>query len=411
MATNEIFVYAHWSEEPILMGILQVDLLRGKEVYAFQFDKVWLTQKYNFYLDPDLQLYPGFQYPKEKANFGIFLDSAPDRWGRILMQRREAYQARLEQRKPRTLQDSDYLLGVHDSFRMGALRFKTGKINGVFENSQDELAAPPFARLRELEHASLQFENEVVNDENMRKWLHILLAPGSSLGGARPKANVADEKQNLWIAKFPAKNDTFNVGAWEMTAHTLAKMSGIETCEIQALKLNSDYHTFLIQRFDRKGNEKRNHFASAMALLGFVDGQEGASYLHLAEFIQRYGSHTKTDLAELWKRIVFNICIKNTDDHLRNHGFLLTDKGWKLSPVYDLNPVPSSTGLSLNINEIDNRLDLELALEVTPIFGINLLQAKQIITEVKLATSKWQTIAKNQGISRNEMERMEAAFI
>lgn len=408
MSSKEIFVYSNWHPDPLLIGKLQVDVLRGKEVYAFTYDDNWLKSNYNFYIDPDIQNYPGYQYPAGKSNFGIFLDSSPDRWGRTLMQRREAIIAKQENRTPKKLNESDFMLGVQDDYRLGALRFKTRK-DGVFESQNENMPTPPFATLRELETACMQFENDIVTDSDSHKWLQILMAPGSSLGGARPKANVADESKNLWIAKFPAKNDTYDIGAWEFVSHLLAKNAGLITTESSIIKLNSNYRTFIIKRFDRE-KQTRIHFASAMALLGFVDGQENASYLHMAEFIQKSSVNTTNDLKELWKRIVFNISIKNTDDHLRNHGFLLTPSGWTLSPVYDLNPVPNTTGLSINISETDNSLHMELAYEVAPFFGINLTQAKAIEAQIKASVSKWNTIAKMQGISRNEIEMMENAF-
>ncbi len=249
-------------------------------------------------------------------------------------------------RKPRPLFESDYLLGVFDQYRMGALRFRLME-NGPFLNEDIALAAPPFTSLRALEEASIQLEaDDAIDKPAFAKWLNMLLSPGSSLGGARPKASVIDTAGQLWIAKFPSKRDDRNIGGWEWVVNELAKKAGLHVAEGQAKKFTRAHHTYLTKRFDRIG-DKRIHFASAMTLLGRNDGADaasGASYLELMDFITKFGGNATEDLKELWKRIVFNICISNSDDHLRNHGFLLTSKGWILSPGYDINPVPFATG-------------------------------------------------------------------
>lgn len=409
---RSILVYADWVSlgKPIRMGTLHAAQIKGREVFSFEYDHDWL-QSGSQPLDPDLQLYSGPQYLQEgKSNFGIFLDSSPDRWGRVLMDRREALLARQEERKAKTFFETDYLLGVYDGHRMGALRFKESE-EGQFLNNDSMMAAPPWTSIRELEQASLQLEEDG-DDAEQLKWLNLLMAPGSSLGGARPKASVLDEKGNLWIAKFPSKNDDRDIGAWEMVVHELAIKGGLDVSKSMTGTFHSKQHTFLTKRFDRKGN-KRIHFASAMTLLGHTDGtnhEAGVSYLDLAEFIMRNGVNVNEDLEELWRRIVFYICVSNTDDHLRNHGFLLTDTGWKLSPAYDINPVEKATGLSLNISEKDNALDLDLALEVAPYFRVSSKRAGSIITGIKKATLPWNKIAAKMGISKREQERMAKAF-
>ncbi len=411
---KNIFVYANWNseEEPSLLGILSSDIIRGKEVFSFQYDKNWLKENSNFILDPQLQYFEGLQYNSgEKSNFGIFLDSSPDRWGRLLMKRREALIAKREGRKPLILNESDFLLGVFDENRMGGLRFKLDP-QKEFLNSNKELAAPPFTTLRELEYASLKLEDEV-DDENSLHWLNMLMAPGSSLGGARPKASVRDPSGNLWIAKFPSKNDDVNIGAWEFIAMEISKQVGINVANFDAQKFSNEYHTFLSQRFDRNINGKRIHFASAMTLLGYNDGadyHEGVSYLEIAEFISRNGANINLDLKELWTRIILNIGIKNTDDHLRNHGFLLSENGWILSPAFDINPNPFGSGLTLNISEDDNSLDFELALSVIDYFRLKEGEALQIINKVKSSIKNWEKLANSIKISREEQYRMKAAF-
>jgi serine/threonine-protein kinase HipA len=261
-----------------------------------------------------------------------------------------------------------------------------------------------------LEYAACQLENELIdNDTEILRWLTMLIAPGSSLGGARPKAGVADENGDLWIAKFPSKNDDIDVGAWEMIVNELAQKAGLRVAQAQARKFYGKRHTFLTKRFDRNG-KNRIHFASAMTLLGYIDGVDGVSYLELAEFIQRNGANAAADLEELFRRIVFNICVSNTDDHLRNHGFQLTRQGWTLSPAYDLNPNPRGTGLNLNISEADNALDLSLAMEVAPFFRLEAKQADNIINNTKNAVAQWQNIVSEYHIAKEEKEFMSAAF-
>jgi len=415
---RSIIVYADWDglETPQLMGVLFTELLRGKEIFSFEYDNGWLNSDNAQLLDPDLQLYAGLHYLNDdiKTNFGLFLDSSPDRWGRILMRRREAAMARLEERKEQNLFETDYLLGVYDGHRMGALRFKL-EIDGPFLNDNKELASPPWTSIRELEQISLRLEDEdVVNDPEYLNWLNMLVAPGSSLGGARPKASVVDTDNNLWIAKFPSQNDISDIGGWEIVTYELALLAGIDMANSQAKKFTSNYHTFLTKRFDRDENGNRIHFASAMTLLGYTDGQDytdGVSYLELVEFISNNGSNAESDLKQLWRRIVFSICVSNTDDHLRNHGFILTNKGWILSPAYDINPVERGTGLKLNISENDNALDLNLVLEVSTYFRLENDEAVNIINEVKQAVSNWKIVADKLGISRAEQELKAKAFL
>ena len=412
---KEILVYAHWAgfNDPVLMGTLTATPARGKEVFAFEYTKDWLQSGHTYMIDPDLQLYAGRYFPREeKQNFGVFLDSCPDRWGRILMDRREAALARKEQRSQKNLLESDYLLGVYDGHRMGALRFKLSEAEN-FLNDDKNMAAPPWTSLRELEHASMKFEEDNIDDAEYLKWISLLIAPGSSLGGARPKASVLDTKNHLWIAKFPSIKDTKNIGAWEMVVNRLALKADLNVAEGQLKQFNNDYHTFLTKRFDRNEQGERIHFASAMTMLGYMDGaghDTGVSYLEIAEFLIKHGADVNTDLEELWSRIVFNICVKNTDDHLRNHGFLLTEKGWRLSPAYDINPNEFGTGLSLNISEKENSIDLELALGVAAYFRVDKKKAGQIIDLVKGAVSEWRNAAKEVGLSKSEQDRMASAF-
>lgn len=418
MEQKRIYVYADWQslQGTKLMGVMKVEQIRGSEIFSFEYDKEWLGTQQVQLLDPDLGWYKGHQYLNtDKDNFGLFLDSSPDRWGQVLMKRREAILARTEKRQQKKLFSSDFLLGVFDGHRMGALRFKED-LNGPFLNDNEELATPPWASLRDLEYASLQIEkDDIVDNPEYLKWLNMLIAPGTSLGGARPKAGILDNEGKLWIAKFPSANDSIDTGAWEMLTYQLAINSGINMSESKLLKLTGKHHTFLTKRFDRTDNVERIHFASAMTLLGRKDGdnyQQGVSYLDLVGFMMQNSDakYINSDLEELWRRIVFSICVNNTDDHLRNHGFILTDNGWRLSPAYDINPIPYGIGLSLNISKDNNSLDLELAQEVAEYFRLDKQKAKQIIEEVKAAVSNWRNLAKQISISRIEQEQMELAF-
>ena len=410
--SKTILVYDDFSfDNPILLGKLYVDVIRGFESYSFEYDDEWLKRtKMSVSIDPDLLPYGGRQYPNGKSIFGVFADASPDRWGRVLMTKRERLLAEEESRKPHKLNNSDYLLGVYDETRMGGLRFKL-QSDGPFLSDDKETAAPPWASLRTLEEASRQFEN----DENVlnEKWLNQLIRPGSSLGGARPKATVVDEKGQLWIAKFPSKNDDNNTGAWEKVVHDLARMCELNVPESKLETFSKLGSTFLVKRFDRIGS-KRIHFASAMTLLGKSDGAnalDGTSYLDIASFIKSNGCNPKNDLIELWKRILFNMAVSNTDDHLRNHAFILTKNGWALSPLYDVNPVPYGDELSLNVNENDNRISIDLAIDTAQQFGISTNDAEAIAaTILSTVMENWEKLAFKYSIPRGKIEDMRPAF-
>lgn len=406
-----IFVYENWlSDNPSLLGRLYVDTVRGGESYAFEYDDAWLSNPAAVMLDPDLNLYKGRQYPIDKKNFGLFADSSPDRWGRVLMKRRERILADKEDRKPNILYESDFLLGVYDETRMGALRFSLEE-GGTFLSDDKTTAAPPWATLRTLENASREFEKDERGLSD--KWLNQLLKPGSSLGGARPKATVQDPNGELWIAKFPSKHDEGNTGAWEKVVHDLARMCGLNVPESKLEHFSKDGSTFLVKRFDRIGS-RRIHFSSAMTMLGKTDGAsavDGTSYLDIVSFIKSNGISPKEDLIELWKRIVFNMAVSNTDDHLRNHGFILTAKGWRLSPLYDVNPVPQGDELSLNVSESDNRISLDLAIETAHYYGIKEADATRLAEDILvIVRDNWERLAKECGLNRSDIEDMRPAF-
>jgi len=409
---TDIYVYAHWQEmqEPKLIGVLSAQQAKGKKAFSFEYDRNWLKTEQKFLLDPEIQLYGGPQYPNQKENFGIFLDSMPDTWGRTLMKRREAQLARERNEKPKTLYDIDFLLGVYDESRMGALRFKTDPNGDLLDNNKTT-STPPWSSIRELQNAAANFENDKDNEE-VNKWLSVLMAPGSSLGGARPKANILDNDKSLWIAKFPSKTDTVDKAAWEFLSYKLATNAGIKMAPCRIEKIMGSHNTFFTKRFDRENGE-RIHFASAMTMTGNNEDtirDNPASYLDIAEFISNQGANVEENLHQLWRRIIFNIAISNTDDHLRNHGFILTKEGWILSPAYDLNPSIDKDGLALNIDMDNNALDFELARSIGDYFRLNTLQMENIIQEVIQVTSNWKAIATEIGISRAELEMMEKAF-
>lgn len=416
-----ILVYGDWEglSDETLLGYLHVSAIRGKERFEFEFDERALAEPQirRLSLDPRIGPYSGRQYPPNgQETFGLFEDASPDRWGRLLMKRRHERDVR-EGRAPvsSSLHASDFLLGVHDLYRAGGIRLRLNE-QGPFLDDHDHMAAPPFTQLRELEEASRRFEAGEDLAANGKDWLRMLIAPGGSLGGARPKASVVNTDGSLWIAKFPSNSDEFNVGAWEMVVNVLAgKFCGLSVAEGMANTYASDHHCFMVKRFDRLADGRRKHFASAMTMTGNTDGYDhsmGASYLEIAEVLIQHGASTNEDLRELWKRIVFNMLVSNTDDHMRNHGFLLEHgNGWRLAPAYDMNPVPYAHGLKLNVSEVDNALDLELALSVAERFRVKRAEAQLMIDEFRLAIGPmWPKLARALRIREQEIEAMASAF-
>ncbi len=408
----DIYVYGDWIglNGPVPIGVLSAHFAKAKKAFSFEYSKEWLEKGLFQLLDPDITFYSGPQYPSDKENFGIFLDSMPDTWGKTLMKRREAQDARARNEKARTLYEIDYLLGVYDESRMGALRFKTKK-DGPFLDNDAQNPTPPWSSLGDLQEAVKQLESDTQSDE-LRQWMAVLIAPGSSLGGARPKANVLGKDKSLWIAKFPSKMDTVDKAAWEFLAYKLAVSCGIEMTESKIEKIAGPYHTFLTKRFDRE-NGGRIHFASAMTMTGNNEEilkVKTPSYLDIVDVIENYGTNVKANLHQLWRRIVFNIAISNTDDHLRNHGFILNEKGWELSPAYDLNPSIEKEGLALTIDMDDNALDFELAKSVGEFFRLNNNEMDSILNEVISVVKEWKAVASHIGISQKEQHLMESAF-
>jgi serine/threonine-protein kinase HipA len=416
-----IAVYGHWDglAEPLRLGRLYTHRAAAREVFEYEFEREVLERPdmAGLKLDPRLSQFAGRQYPPQgQITFGAFADASPDRWGRALLRRRLERAQRAGRADPKArLYESDYLLGVHDRYRAGALRFRRNDA-GPFLDDQHDIAAPPFVQLRVLEAASLALERDENNTASEAdEWLRMLIAPGGSLGGARPKASVVDPTGHLWIAKFPSVRDDCDVGAWEMVVHTLAKACGLNVPDALVRRFGSAHHTFLVKRFDRTAQGRRRHFASAMNLTGHQDGDDastGASYLEIAQVLMTDGASTDADLRELWSRIVFNLLVSNTDDHLRNHGFVLEPgRGWRLSPAFDMNPVPHAHGLKLNISEADNAMDLELARSVALYFRLSATEAMDIINRQQQVVAQWRTIADSLGISALQQRRLADAFL
>ncbi len=404
---SSIFVYIELEAGPLLVGRLWPRLHHGRESATFEYDKGWLTHPQRFSLEPALYLGAGPQHTfQEQPIFGSLGDSAPDRWGRTLMRYGERRRAQREGRTPRTLGESDYLLLVDDESRQGALRFSRQE-GGPFLAEAEGTRIPPVIELPKLLAAASHFESKTDTDEELR----LLLAPGSSLGGARPKATVREMDGRLAIAKFPQRNDDFDVESWEAVALTLAQEAGISVPSWRMERV-SGKPVLLLDRFDRSG-QRRLPFLSAMSMLGARDHQT-RSYLEIADAIRQHGASPAADLSELWRRMVLNVLISNTDDHLRNHGFLYGgNNGWRLSPAYDLNPMPAEIRprvLSTTITFDSPEASLELAFEVAEEFGLKLDDARRIAREVGAATARWRLVARQHDIAEKGIASMASAF-
>ena len=387
--------------------------LRGSESYAFRFDDNWLKFHAGIKLSEDINNYPGLQYTQPGNDiFGCFSDALPDRWGRTLLKRREQIQASEEKRAVRNLSSFDYLMGIDDFSRMGGFRLKR-ELDGDFINVSPSLKIPPLTELRQLVLASQEVEKSEENDVlPEKKWIAQLIQPGTSLGGARPKAGVLDDSGNLCIAKFPSRKDDYDTGLWEHFSHLLARKVGIYAAQTKVLGGLGKYHTLLSKRFDRTDEGKRIHFASSMSLIGLRDGdnaQGGYGYLNIVDFILQSCCDVEKNLEELYRRVAFNICIGNSDDHFRNHGFLLTPRGWTLSPAYDMNPTLNEYQ-SLLINESSNKADIRTLLESCESYMIKKEVAENIIRQVQAAVAGWENLAVLLQIPAREVTMFKDRF-
>lgn len=413
METLYIYADFDWLDKPELIGRLTYERLRGNGTYGFSFDNDWLKNHSDILLSEEVGNFSGFQYSQEVHVFGFVSDTLPDRWGRRLLERKEQTEAIEEKRPKRTLYSYDYLVGIDDFLRMGALRLKKDP-DGEFLNSDSRLIVPPLTSIKELTIAAQEYEkSDEANELPEEKWIRQLAHPGTSLGGARPKANVVDEKEHLWIAKFPSRKDVYDMALWEHLCHLLAKEAGINVAETNLIPAGNDgYHALLSKRFDRTDDGKRIHFASAMTMTGLTDGdnhETGHGYLDIVDFIIKGCCDVDENLNELYRRVAFNICVGNSDDHFRNHGFLLTKKGWTLSPAYDLNPTDSMTQ-SLLIDNDSNESSLKRLLSACDDYYISSETAERILSEVATAISRWEIIAKKLQISDTEANRFAWRF-
>jgi serine/threonine-protein kinase HipA len=404
---REVLVHVDLDGVPHLVGRLWSRLRKSRETASFEYDAAWLGNPARFSLEPALQLGPGpFHTAADLPMFGAIGDSAPERWGRALMRRMERRRAEREKQAPRTLREIDYLLLVDDEARQGALRFAE-RIGGPFLREEGAGRTPPLIELPRLLSAAERVIDETDTDEDLR----LLLAPGSSLGGARPKASVRDRDGHLAIAKFPRRDDEYRTVLWEAVSLALAARAGILVPEAR-IEAVAGRPVLLVRRFDREG-ARRIPFLSSMSMLGARDN-ETRSYLEIVDALRQHGAAAKEDIQGLWRRIVFNILMSNTDDHLRNHGFLYAGAGgWRLSPAYDLNPVPVDVKprvLTTAITEDDPTASLPVALGVAGYFELDDARARAVAAEVARAVETWRDEAARQGLSREEIARMASAY-
>lgn len=408
MSTNVLCVYADfdWLDRPALVGHLLYDRIRGGECYGFEFDRDWLRYHGDIFFGDDLHSFAGRQYTAPgKDIFGCFSDALPDRWGRMLLMRREQIEARDQLRPVRRLTSFDYLCGIDDYSRMGGFRFSKDP-GGDFINTGTEFKVPPLTGVGELMHAAHEVErSELDNELPSRKWIAQLVHPGTSLGGARPKASVVDEDGHLAVAKFPSRKDDYDVGLWEHFAHVMARKAGINAADTRTLR-GGNYRILLSRRFDRTETGRRIHFASAMTLLGVSDGDNAANgfgYIDIVDFILRHGINVEHNLEELFRRVAFNILIGNSDDHFRNHGFLLSRRGWELAPAYDLNPTLANHQCLL-INRGTDEADPNILLASSDDYILSREKAGAILSEVKRALAGWDNEARRLGLPQRDID-------
>ncbi|MDO4172838.1 MAG: type II toxin-antitoxin system HipA family toxin [Prevotellaceae bacterium] len=412
---KRLYVYAdfNWLKAPRLVGELSYESLRGQDSYSFCFDNDWLRDYGNLHISDDLYNYPGYQYTKQGRDiFGCFADALPDRWGRTLLKRREQILAGEQGRAVRRLSSFDFLTGIDDFSRMGGFRFKE-EMDGDYICTDKSLRIPPLTDLRTLIAASHEVEkSEEANTLPDKKWLMQLVQPGTSLGGARPKAGVVDTDNTLYVAKFPSHNDGYDVALWEHLCHIIASKAGINAARTRIVNAGERFHTLLSRRFDRTPDGHRVHFASAMTLLGLTDGDnadDGYGYLDIVDFMLQHCCDVQQNLCELYRRVAFNISVGNSDDHFRNHGFLLTVNGWTLSPAYDMNPT-ANRHLSLLINKNTNEADTDILLASAGDYMLGNDVAEKIVNEVRAAVACWREVAVRLGASKHDIDAFSSVF-
>lgn len=392
-----------WLDDIVIKELVGF-LYHQNNQFWFEYSTNWLEFKNNFEIDPNLPLIKGSFYADKGENFGIFNDSSPDRWGRNLIKRKEIILSKKENRKINNLYEWDFFVGINDFARQGALRFKNTK-NDEFVANDNFLKIPPLNSLRELENSAFNLTKNNLNEKTQEeKWLNMLIAPGSSLGGARPKSNFLNIDNSLWIAKFPSSNDDYDVGKWEFLVYLLAKEINIDVAPAKLLKLNSQYHTFCTKRFDRI-NDKRVFYASALTMLN-TKQNENMSYLDIAFFISCNNfKNKKLQLTELFKRVVFNVLIQNKDDHLRNHGFLYIDGYFYLSPAFDININLDKIEHVLKIDEYQHNANIDDILKTAEYYDLSIDEAKNIIKNIIEVLQNWENIAIKNKLQFNQLEK------
>lgn len=406
---KRITVYADFDflTSPQEIGTLGYEHVRGNDHFVFEYSHLWLKHHGGIVLSGDLMNIASLQHPRGKDNvFGFIKDSFPDRWGRVLLDRRERIAAQAEDRPVRTLTNYDYLVGIEDYTRMGGIRYKSeGSDNYI--NASAQYLVPPIESLRALCDACHEIEMaEERNELPEQRWLDQLIDPGTSLGGARPKANVIDTDGMIYVAKFPSKKDLENTELIEHFAHRLAASAGINVAKTNTVRITKNRDLLLSERFDRTTEGRRIHFASAMSLLGLEDGaggNTGNGYLDIADFILQSCTDVQKNLRELYRRVAFNVMFGNTDDHFRNHGFLLTPKGWTLSPAYDINP-GTKAHQCLLIDQYTEQSDINTLLSASENYMIERQEAATIIEEVRAAIKDWRTTATRLQIPTRMLE-------
>ena len=403
MEKLEVIASFDWIGKEEKIGTLGHEYLRGSDVFSFEFDKNWLKRYPKIDFGRDLRSYTGIQYSQGNHIFGCFSDALPDRWGRRLIDLR----AKLENKgkTSNSLSDWDYLKGVEDELRMDGFRFRD-PATGEYISCSLDYSVPPAIHVDELLQAAREIEkSEYKHLEPEKKWVQRLFQPGSSMGGARPKVCVQSDGQ-LYIAKFPSINDNINVSRWEHFAHLMAKECGINVAETKVIKAGNGQDILLSKRFDRNDQGQRVHMASSLTLLGLTDGdgeRTRKGYLDIVDFIiSGGGNHVEENLQELYRRVAFNICIGNTDDHFRNHAFLLNKDGWALSPAYDMNPT-NSMYQALLVDDHSNESSLDRLYKAHELYMLDELTAKTIITDVLQAMKDWGSVAKDTGLTKSEI--------
>jgi len=406
MAETDVEVVVQLGGADVAAGHLWSHRGRGAESATFSYATGYLARRDAYELDPLLPLSAGQQQtPAGRAIFGAFSDSAPDRWGRRLIQRAERRRARHDDETERSFGEIDYLVGVRDDLRQGALRFRYPATGRYL--ADERAGVPHLVALPKLLDAAERVERDEADDAE----IDLLLHGGSSLGGARPKAHVLDAAGHIAIAKFPSPtNDDWDVMRWEAVALTLAGLAGIAVPDFMLHPIGQKA-VLIVDRFDRRGDQ-RIGYVSAMTMLEATDGDDG-SYLDVADVVERHSPAASRDLRQLWRRIAFSILVSNTDDHLRNHGFLRTSTaGWSLSPAFDINPDPrpGEKYLSTAIDYDSTAARIDTLIEVAEYFRLAPDDARAVLRDVVDAVSQWRTTARTLGLGSSAVEQMAPAF-